>query len=58
MNGGHKIMGLVKSEDNQDLDLEWVALIKSARSMGFTIEDVRKVFLCLSDKDDTQETAV
>lgn len=51
-------MGLVKSEDNQDLDLEWVALIKSARSMGFTIEDVRKVFLCLSDKDDTQETAV
>ncbi len=53
-------MGLIKSENTQDLDLEWVALIKSARSMGFTKEDVRKVFLCLqeSDKDDTQETSV
>ncbi|CAM4113334.1 anti-repressor SinI family protein [Paenibacillus alkaliterrae] len=53
-------MVLVKSEDNQDLDKEWVALIKDARSMGFTKEDVRKVLLCLqeSGKDDTKETAV
>lgn len=53
-------MVLVKSEDNQDLDMEWVALIMNARSLGFSKEDVRKVLLCLeeSKKDDIQETAV
>lgn len=53
-------MVLINSNDNQDLDMEWVALIMNARSLGFSKEDVRKVLLCLeeSKKDDIQETAV
>ncbi|WP_224723448.1 anti-repressor SinI family protein [Paenibacillus vietnamensis] len=53
-------MVLVNSEDYQDLDLEWVALMKNARAMGFSKEDVRKVLLCLqeSGKPDNRETAV
>nr|MBC9203194.1 anti-repressor SinI family protein [Paenibacillus sp. PL91] len=60
MNGGHGQMVLINSNDNQDLDMEWVALIMNARSLGFSKEDVRKVLLCLeeSKKDDIQETAV
>lgn len=53
-------MVLVKSEDNQDLDMEWVALIQNARSLGFSKDDVRKVLLCLTESktNDIQETAV
>lgn len=53
-------MVLVNSGDNQDLDIEWVALIMNARSLGFSMEDVRKVLQCLeeSKKDDIQDTAV
>jgi hypothetical protein len=60
MNGGHGKMVLVKADDQQDLDMEWVALIMNARSLGFSKEDVRKVLLCLeeSKSDDIQDTAV
>jgi hypothetical protein len=60
MNGGHGKMVLINSDDNKDLDMEWVALIMNARSLGFSKEDVRKVLLALeeSKKDDIQETAV
>lgn len=60
MNGGQVEMVLVKSEDNQDLDMEWVALIQNARSLGFSKDDVRKVLLCLTESktNDIQETAV
>lgn len=53
-------MVLVKSEDNQDLDMEWVALIKDARSLGFSKDDVRKVLLCLAESkgNDIQDAAV
>jgi hypothetical protein len=53
-------MVLVNSEDNQDLDMEWVALLMSARSKGFSTEDVRKIFLCLqeSGKEGIEGTAV
>jgi DNA-binding transcriptional MerR regulator len=60
MNGGQLEMVLVKSENNQELDMEWVALIDNARSLGFSKEDVRKVLLCLSESkcNDIQEAAV
>ncbi|WP_424767289.1 anti-repressor SinI family protein [Paenibacillus sp. sgz302251] len=53
-------MVLVGSENNQDLDMDWVALIMSARTLGLSKEDIRKVLLILkeSDNDEMQETAV
>lgn len=53
-------MVLIESENNQGLDDEWVALIMNARTLGFNVEDVRKVLLCLkeSSKDEMQDTAV
>jgi uncharacterized protein (UPF0335 family) len=53
-------MVLVQSEDNQDLDMEWVTLIMSARSMGFDSEDVRKILKVLAEsgKDGAADTAV
>lgn len=53
-------MILIESENKQDLDDEWVALIMNARTLGFSVEDVRKVLLCLkeSSKDEIQDTAV
>jgi hypothetical protein len=37
-------MGLVKSEDNQDLDLEWVALIKARDQWGLRKKTCVKFF--------------
>ncbi|WP_081417100.1 anti-repressor SinI family protein [Paenibacillus sp. Soil522] len=53
-------MVLAKSENNQDLDMEWVALIMDARTLGLSKEDIRKALLLLKEngKDDMQETAV
>ncbi|KRE51251.1 hypothetical protein ASG81_03555 [Paenibacillus sp. Soil522] len=58
--GGHGYMVLAKSENNQDLDMEWVALIMDARTLGLSKEDIRKALLLLKEngKDDMQETAV
>ncbi|RCW42717.1 DNA-binding anti-repressor SinI [Paenibacillus prosopidis] len=52
-------MVLFGSENKQVLDDEWVALIMNARTLGFSVEDVRKVLLCLkeSGKDEMQDTA-
>jgi hypothetical protein len=53
-------MVLINSEDNQELDMEWVALLMSARSKGFSAEDVREIILCLreSSKEGMEDTAV
>lgn len=53
-------MVLINSDDHQDLDLEWVALIMNARTLGFSKEDVQKALLILkeSSNDEMQGTAV
>ncbi|WP_138752501.1 protein sinI [Paenibacillus sinopodophylli] len=53
-------MALVKSDHNQDLDMEWTRLIMKARQLGYSKEDVQKALLVLkeSSKDDIQEAAV
>ncbi|WP_169507538.1 hypothetical protein [Paenibacillus harenae] len=53
-------MVLVQSEDNQDLDMEWVTLIMNARSMGFETEDLRKILKVLAENgnDGAADTAV
>ncbi|MGM0880078.1 MAG: DNA-binding anti-repressor SinI [Bacillota bacterium] len=53
-------MVLVKSDDDQDLDTEWVALIMDARTLGLSKEDILKALHTLkeSGKDEIQESAI
>lgn len=53
-------MVLINSDDHQDLDLEWVALIMNARTLGYSKEDVQKALLILkeSSNDEMQDAAV
>ncbi len=38
-----------KSDGNQQLDMEWVELMKQAKAMGYTKEDVRHGILILQE---------
>lgn len=60
MNGGQGDMTLGQVENIQDLDMEWVELILSARKMGFNTEEIRKALLCIKEesKADMQDKAV
>jgi hypothetical protein len=60
LNGGFEEMALVKSDHIHDLDMEWVSLIKKARDLGYSREDVQKALLVIkeSSKDEIQDTAV
>jgi len=60
MNGGQGDMTLLQAENIQELDMEWVELILSARKMGLNTEDIRKALLCLEEegKSAMQDKAV
>jgi DNA-binding transcriptional MerR regulator len=39
----------VKSDEYQQLDMEWVVLMKQAKAMGYTLEDIRHGLLILQE---------
>jgi len=58
--GGFEEMSLLNSVQETELDVEWVELILSARSKGFSADEVKKMLAILKEKGQTlmQENAV
>lgn len=59
-NGGREVMTAIYSDNQQQLDMEWVELILLARTKGLTKDQIRKALSILTEekRHELEESAI